>query len=77
MTSHTLGHENRETDDEKFLDATVRTETSCQQRICLTHTYPHVGAQRLCLIHTYIADLLCDTSQRNWVTKKPSSADLR
>lgn len=28
------GHENREEDDEKFLDATVRMEKYCQQQIC-------------------------------------------
>lgn len=39
--THTLGHENRETDDEKFLDQAVRTESSCQQRIHHTHTHTH------------------------------------
>lgn len=48
--THTLGQENRETDEEKFLDSAVRTERSCQQRIHLTHKLIHSHT------HTHTAD---------------------
>lgn len=55
--THPLVTKTRETDDEKFLDAAVRTERSSQQRICHSHTYTHtnplVGALCVSLIYTH------------------------
>lgn len=60
MTSDGLGcektRERTKMNDEKFLDAAVRTEKSCQQRMCLslTLTTPREGAHCLSLLPTHI-----------------------
>ena len=66
MTSCSLGHENRETDGENFLDAAVRREKVLPTEdisLSLTHTHTHTHtnplSRPLCsLIHSHTADLL-------------------